>query len=626
MSDETFFIEQEVKKLKRKVISASSNSTLNTHTASAIPLTTEKVDLIGMVNEVNANVADKQKKYCVDVKDFGAKGDGTTDDTVAIQNAVNSVYTNGGGVVLLPKGVYKTTLAIQWKSKVSLMGMGMGVSIIRPIGVGFSAIEHYGGSVTTPLVDCIFKDFEIDGSLMGDITTPYTTSEKGIFITFMTRPKFINIYIHETPATGFGCDFLQDAMFLNCIANHCGRNFGLNGGAPSGASGFGIGTGQYYVENVYMFGCTANNNGNHGIFFEVITEVGDHTYTSKGAYVFGCTANGNRTGICDKGVDEMRVIGCIMEGNSHYGYETRDIATGGLVESCTIRGNLVGGISLGYSFNGYYTIRGNSIYENTNDGIICTETTTDVPHLTVANNKIYSNGATGVFIGGKHSNLLISNNEIYSNVKHGIKFVGVTFINPKLANNRIYSNGTCGITLVGATTDLSIENNEVFNNGTSLTSQYQQGMYIGTDAIRPRIKNNSAYDSQATKTQTHGLQLLNTITITGGYIKDNDFVGNLTSALDATGTITGGTIINRNAGYTPSAGTVALTPTASPWTYTLGVTDSVLYLVGTGISVSIGGGVPIFSGVTQATVPCQAGKSLTITYTTLTSSVIRVMA
>jgi len=41
------------------------------------------------------------------VKDYGAKGDGKTDDTVAIRNAANEANNSGGPSTLyLPKGVY----------------------------------------------------------------------------------------------------------------------------------------------------------------------------------------------------------------------------------------------------------------------------------------------------------------------------------------------------------------------------------------------------------------------------------------------------------------------------------------------------------------------------------------
>ena len=40
------------------------------------------------------------------VRDFGAKGDGTVKDTAAIQKAVDAAHAAGGGEVLLPAGTY----------------------------------------------------------------------------------------------------------------------------------------------------------------------------------------------------------------------------------------------------------------------------------------------------------------------------------------------------------------------------------------------------------------------------------------------------------------------------------------------------------------------------------------
>jgi len=44
----------------------------------------------------------------VNVKDFGAKGNGTSNDTKAIQRAINFVAKKGGGTVLFPQGEYLT--------------------------------------------------------------------------------------------------------------------------------------------------------------------------------------------------------------------------------------------------------------------------------------------------------------------------------------------------------------------------------------------------------------------------------------------------------------------------------------------------------------------------------------
>ena len=52
------------------------------------------------------DVATKLTEF-VSVKDFGAVGDGVTDDTAAIQAALNYVNSNGGGTVYLPPGRYR---------------------------------------------------------------------------------------------------------------------------------------------------------------------------------------------------------------------------------------------------------------------------------------------------------------------------------------------------------------------------------------------------------------------------------------------------------------------------------------------------------------------------------------
>jgi len=50
--------------------------------------------------------------YWLNVKDFGATGDGSTDDTAAIQAAINAAIDQGGGTVYVPVGNYVITAPI----------------------------------------------------------------------------------------------------------------------------------------------------------------------------------------------------------------------------------------------------------------------------------------------------------------------------------------------------------------------------------------------------------------------------------------------------------------------------------------------------------------------------------
>src|SRR6266576_3456560 len=85
----------------------------------------------------------------INVKDFGARGDGSTNDATAIQKAINAA--GRGRTVFLPSGIYAvTSVTFSLQNGVSLLGEGAnysrGGSLIRQTGTVQTLIEMGGGS------------------------------------------------------------------------------------------------------------------------------------------------------------------------------------------------------------------------------------------------------------------------------------------------------------------------------------------------------------------------------------------------------------------------------------------------------------------------------------------------
>lgn len=93
---------------------------------------------------------------------YGAKGDGTTNDTSAIQAAIDAVSSTLGGTVIFPPSAscYKTgTLTVSSKAHLRLIGMG---GILCLTGTGTGAPSGYIGIK----LDGVTSDFTMDGLLI----------------------------------------------------------------------------------------------------------------------------------------------------------------------------------------------------------------------------------------------------------------------------------------------------------------------------------------------------------------------------------------------------------------------------------------------------------------------------
>ena len=169
---------------------------------------------------VITNVEAKLAQY-VSVKDFGAVGDGVTNDTVAIQAALNS----GAELVTADKGNYLfSTLTIP--TNVILQGYGKNVTIFTSSTSG-SAITIQN---TT---DSGLKDLRIDAPSAAKAVHVITTS------TFSLRTLFENVFISAFASTGIGIFF--DVQGANPIYFPRMYNVDIDGGSPAPAVGTRIG-------------------------------------------------------------------------------------------------------------------------------------------------------------------------------------------------------------------------------------------------------------------------------------------------------------------------------------------------------------------------------------------------
>lgn len=101
-------------------------------------------------------IVDDDRRALVSVRDFGARGDGTADDTPAIQRAIESVYARGGGVIVFPRGTYRVT-SVNIREGITYEGFG--AVITRPPMQGKWArsftterVQYSGDADSRPLI------------------------------------------------------------------------------------------------------------------------------------------------------------------------------------------------------------------------------------------------------------------------------------------------------------------------------------------------------------------------------------------------------------------------------------------------------------------------------------------
>jgi len=155
------------------------------------------------------------------VRDYGAKGDNSTDDTAAIQATINTARTTGG-TVYFPRGVYVISSSLTYSAiagndpiyRVHFAGDGVGASVLRQIGTGDGlVITGYTGTPINPNLYTHIQDLSFVGAQSG----------QGLSIT-----NGAYVYVEACQFTGWAYGF-YGANFLSSTFAGCTFRFNQRG-------------------------------------------------------------------------------------------------------------------------------------------------------------------------------------------------------------------------------------------------------------------------------------------------------------------------------------------------------------------------------------------------------------
>lgn len=219
-------------------------------------------------------------KDWLDVRHFGAVGDGLTDDSAAFQAAFDALPVTGG-TIFIPPGVYLASSsgpllqAPVTKNGVRVVGSGRGNTILKNPSGGT-------GSYIINFVDCddvYFGHFSLDGNAPNYNVAGGTA----LRVSDASRIVIEDIYVHDMPTTnepmGIQVSLCVGVVISRVFAERCGSGIGISGcedflvsecvSNSNDLMGFAISIGGTTPsERGSVTNCVARFNGAQGFNFE----------------------------------------------------------------------------------------------------------------------------------------------------------------------------------------------------------------------------------------------------------------------------------------------------------------------------------------------------------------------
>ena len=394
------------------------------------------------------------------VKDYGALGDNSTDDTAAIQAAIDACEGDRGGVVFFPPGVYLITSGLVVDgNNVHLVGSGSFASAIKATSLGFQMIRFTGVMrcgiskllvyanvfTSTPTdyivwfdntVQCYIDLCQIQGGFYCFAITGDRCSDnvftRCVFI-FSTGSALVYAARSTAGVNGahhfYRCLFNQPYPVL--VPNSGGRTGDYTGdwtATTAYSQGQVVTVGNYYLQ-CETAGTSGASSPNASVFY------GAHIFD--GSVTWLLMANTGYAGIrIDTGVTYVNVRECDLTGpyssaitmdNTFAGDKPSNLH----VEQCTAHGPVFNGLNI--ADGDEIDIKSFESWNPTSEGT-----------------------TTGISVAASVENVLISHATLY-----GFTY-GVNIVGPKttVTNSTIVGNNT-GIRVNGGTTDFIIANNQL---------------------------------------------------------------------------------------------------------------------------------------------------------------------
>lgn len=176
-----------------------------------------KTSLGEKIDDIDSQLADN----AINVKQFGAKGDGVTDDTIAIQNAINYIAQRNGGIAYMPNGTYLVSSSLIMYSKVKLQGSSYKLVEIRDhANLGQNPIILAQGTLEQRLNNITIEGIKIrNGSAS---TGSYSGDKNGIYALYVDDITIKRCMITEIEGRfGFAPRRCTDINILENVFYRC---------------------------------------------------------------------------------------------------------------------------------------------------------------------------------------------------------------------------------------------------------------------------------------------------------------------------------------------------------------------------------------------------------------------